>query len=127
MSNDPLDVIALLVALLTFVTSREIAAILGPYAAIVIAACAGAALSLSGNDKEMTLWRATWYVGVRILLAFVLTVALAKGIKAQFEWEPSVTLIPLAFGIGWVRDYDGMRSWAWGLIDKFFQRKADGR
>lgn len=127
MNNDPLDLVALLVALLTFVTSREVATILGPYAALMVAACGGAALSLSGNDRDMTLWRATLYVGVRVLVAFVLVVAIAKGIKAQFDVDPGITLIPLAFGIGWIRDYDGVRAWVGGIIDKIFSRKADGR
>lgn len=127
MNNDPLDIIALLVALLTFVTSREVAAILGPYAAIMVAACGGAAVSLSGNDREMTLWRATFYICVRVLLAFILTVAIAKGIKKGFEWEPGVTMVPIAFAIGWIRDYDGVRTWMGGIVDKFFSRKADGR
>lgn len=127
MPNEPLDVIALLVALLTFVTSREVATILGPYAAIVVASCAGAAISLSGNDRDMTLRAASWYIAVRVLLAFILTVAMAKGIEAGTGWKAGVTLIPLAFGIGWIRDYDGVRSWAGGVIDKFLSRKADGR
>lgn len=127
MNNDPLDATALLIFLLTFVTSREAAAVIGPYAAIIVAACGGAALSLSGNDKDMSLWRATWYVGVRVVLAVLIVVSLAKGIKSGFGWEPSVTLIPLAIGIGWIRDYDHVRSWVGGIIDKFFSRKADGR
>lgn len=120
---DPLDVIALLVALLTFVTGREVAVLIGPYAAIMVAACAGAAVSLSGNDREMTVPRAIWYVTIRVLVAFTLTSALASALKNWLSWNPAVTLIPLAFGIGWIRDYDGVRAWFGDVIDKFVSRK----
>lgn len=104
--NEPLDAPTLLAFILTFVTSREVAAILGPYAAIIVAATASAGLSLSRNDMITSLWRGMVYVGLRVMLASVLTVTAAKGLRAWLELDLAFTMIPLAILIAWVRDYD---------------------
>lgn len=104
--KDPLDAPTAIAFFLTFVTSREVAEILGPYAAIIVAATASAGLSLSRNDTVTTLWRGMVYVGLRVLLASVLTVTAAKGIKAALDLDLVFTMIPLAIVIAWVRDYD---------------------
>lgn len=112
LTHEPNDFVALLVALLAFVTSREVAILIGPYAAIVVSASAGAALSLSGNARAMKLMEAAWYVTIRILAAVVLTVALAELLQSVAPWaKPRYTLIPLAFGFGWIRDYNAIREW----------------
>ena len=125
--TDPQDIVSILIALIAFVVSKEVAHLVGPYAAIVVLACAGAALSLSGNEDDLTYGHAVMYVGVRVLVAVVLTVAIAELMHNVIPWaKPRVTLVPLAFGIGWVKDYGGIRTWLGEIIDKFATRRAGG-
>lgn len=110
MNPEPLDLIAALVALIALFTSKEIAQAIGPYAAIFVAACAGAAISISGNAKEMSAWEATWYVTARVLMAVVLTVTIAYIVKMKAGWDVRHTVIPIAFVIGWIRNYELLRE-----------------
>jgi len=124
--NEPVDFVALIIALFAMVTSVEIAQIIGPYASIMVLACAGAALSLSTNGKEMTTSQAVAYVSLRVVLAVALTVALAELLQKFVPWlNPRYTLIPLAFGIGWIRDYDTVRNWIGGIIDRLTTKRVD--
>jgi len=124
--NEPVDFVALVIALIAMITSVEVAQVIGPYASIVVLACAGAALSLSTNGKEMTTTQAVGYVSLRVVLAVSLTVALAELLQKFVPWlNPRYTLIPLAFGIGWIRDYDTVRSWFGSVIDRLFTKRID--
>jgi len=123
--GDPPDVVSLLIALVAIIASKEIAHLVGPYAAIVVLACAGASLSLSGSDENLTGFRAVVYIGVRVLVAVVLTVTLAELLQVAVPWlKPCYTLVPLAFGIGWIRDYSAVREWLGGIVDGIVKRKA---
>jgi hypothetical protein len=73
-----------MVALLAFITSRDVAIVAGPYAAIVILACAGAALSLSGAEERMSPFAGAWFIFVRVFIAVAITVALAEGMQWFF-------------------------------------------
>lgn len=122
---DPPDVVSLLVALVAFVVSKELAHLVGPYAAIVVLAAAGASLSLSGHDEEITGAHAFVYVAVRVLVAAVLTVSLAELLQLMVPWaKPRYTLVPLAFGIGWIRDYREVGAIAGDLVTSFLKRKV---
>ena len=126
MPPEPLDLVSLLIAILAFIVSKEIATAVGPYAAIVVLACAGAALSLSGIERQFNFPKAVWYVSIRILVAVVLTVSLAELLQHFAPWaKPRYTLIPLAFGIGWIRDYDSVRSWCRDLILRVINKRVD--
>jgi len=128
MQPEPLDLVSLLIALLAFIVSKDVAITVGPYASIVILACAGAGLSLSGNDKPMTLAQGCWYLTIRVLLAVSLTVGLAELLQKLIPWlAPRYTLIPLAFCIGWIRDYDSVRTFIGNLVSRILNRKADGQ
>lgn len=127
MNQNPIDLVGLLIALLAFAFSKDVAAIVGPYAAIVILASAGAALSLSGHEEHFAPFRAFIYVLIRILVAVTLTVALAELLQHFVpSFAPRFTLVPLAFGIGWIRDYDAVRQWCAGIIARVVGRKVDG-
>lgn len=124
--SEPLDLVGVIVAVLAFIVSRDVAATVGPYAAIVVLACAGASLSLSGSEKPMGVLAALWFVIARVLLAVALTVSIAELLENIAPWmKPRYTLSPIAFGIGWVKDYNQVRSWLAGLIDRFASKRID--
>lgn len=124
--NEPSDLLTLLVALIALITGREVAALIGPYAAIMVLACAGAGVALSGVDKHMTNWEAARYVSFRVLVAVCFTVAAAELVQQWFAWaKPRYTLMPLAFIIGWVRDYNAIAKSVAEAIAGVFKRKTD--
>lgn len=123
--NDPQDVVSLLVALVALIASKEIAHLVGPYAAIVVLACAGASLSLSGHEDQFTYGKALIFVAVRVMVAVVLTVTLAELLEKVVPWaSPRHTLVPLAFGIGWIRDYRPVREFFGDIIRRIVAKKV---
>lgn len=121
--QEPIDFVAFVVAVLAMIASKEVAVLVGPYAAIMVLACAGSALSLSLSDQEFTLRQAVFYVTLRVLLAIVLTIALAQLLESVASWaKPKYTVAPLAFVIGYIRDYKAVFKWlaetAKGLVGK---------
>jgi len=123
--GDPPDVVTLLIALVALIASKEIAHLVGPYAAIVVLAAAGASLSLSGHEEEVKGVDAFLYVSVRILVAVVLTVTMAELLQVAVPWlKPRYTLVPLAFGIGWVREYRDVRAFIGNLIAGALKRRV---
>lgn len=124
--TDPLDIVALMIALLAFLVSKEVASIAGPYAAIAILACAGSALCLSGVEEKLTPMAGVFFIALRVLVAITITVALAEGVEWAFpSLKPRYTLAPIAFAIGWIRDYNTVRTWAGGLVERVLGRKVD--
>lgn len=132
MNNDPLDLIALFIALFTLVATKEVAQLAGPYAAIMVWGCAGAAVSLSGHRETMGAREAVWYVSVRVFLAIALTVMLAEVLQAVLPettskvLQPRYTVGPIAFLLGWVRDYNVAIQWLVERGKRLFTRKVDG-
>src|SRR6185369_3806599 len=82
-STDPLDLVGLLIALFAFVVRKEIAATVGPDAAVIVLACAGAAVARSGHEK-MSAREACWYVTWRAFVAVAVTVMLAELLQIGF-------------------------------------------
>lgn len=115
MQGHPEQFVQFLVLLLTYVVSRDLAYLLGPYIAIGIAAAAGAALALGSNGAMK--WRAVvFYVGLRIVMAIVLTVAIAEMLYSFSSMSKMAALgmMPLiAFCIGVIRDYGSAFDKAW--------------
>lgn len=120
MQNEPLDVIALLVVLITYVTSREVASLLGPYAAIIVSASAGAAVSLPLRSSAMDQWwQPMGYIIVRVMLAVLLTVALANVVHVYVpDLQLRVLLVPISIGIGLVWDYGAVLKWGGNALKK---------
>lgn len=126
MPNDPKNLIEVLIALLTLITSLEIAQLLGPYAAIVTASGAGAFLSLASTSKEMPRWWNPWvYVVIRVILAIVITVPLARLLGGVASWlVPNITLIPIALGLGLISDYETVRQWLLKRVQRKIEEKV---
>lgn len=126
MQNDPADLITLLIALIALITGREVAALVGPYAAVAVLACAGAGVALSGVDRHMSNLEAAKYVSFRVFCAVCFTVGLAELAQSLVPWaKPRYTLMPLAFLIGFVKDYGAIATWLGERIKGIFQRKLD--
>ena len=124
--QEPVDFVTLFIALFAMVTSLEVAHLVGPYAAIIVLAAAGAALALSTNKEEMRLIQAVWYICIRMILAISLTVALAEFMQAIAPiLKPRYTLIPVAFGIGWIKDYSEIRTWLGSIINRWASKRVD--
>ncbi len=104
-TTDPSDLITVIATILAMITSPETAQILAPYAGIVIAAIAGAGLSLSGKMEDMGAMKSIRYISIRVLTATSLAVLLAFCLQAIFLQIPArAAVIPIAFLIGWIRD-----------------------
>lgn len=127
MPTDPVDLMGFLVALLLLVTSNEIAQAVGPMAAIIVAASAGAAISISGHEQEMRALRAMWYVTVRVMVAVALSSSVSWAIHKATGWDARTMLVPVAFGLGWIRDYDELRKRVGVVLGRVFTRKLDGK
>lgn len=128
--QDPPDLMALLIVLLTAITTQEVARAVGPYAAIFVASCGGAALKLSGlknspdTDNPLTRWEGCKYVAIRVLLATVLTVTGANLLHQVADWaKPQYTLVPIAFVLGY--DYKVLFRWIGTLADKWTNRQIE--
>lgn len=115
--QEPVDFIALVVAILAMLTSHQVAGLIGPYAAIAVLAIAGAGISFSLNEGEFSIWQAMYYVSIRVLLAVVITVSMAELLVQFVDWaKPRYTIAPLALVIGLITDFKK----AWGFIKENF-------
>ena len=125
-NNEPTDLITLLIALIAVLTGREIAQLVGPYAAIIVLACAGAGVALSKADHEMSNFQAGKYVSLRVLMAVCFTIAVAEFLQNYVPGiKPRYSLVPIAFLIGWVKDYNSIASWIGERISVVVKRKTD--
>lgn len=126
MQNQPLDLVALVIALLAFIVSKDAAMTVGPYAAIVILACAGATLSLSGIEEQMGIMKSAVFITIRVIVAISATVFIAELVQwAVPRLEPRYTLSPIAFGIGWIKDYNHVREVVGGMFQRVLSKKID--
>ncbi|MFA6168948.1 MAG: hypothetical protein WC700_20145 [Gemmatimonadaceae bacterium] len=100
-----------------------------------MSASAGSALSLSATEKVMQKWwQPMYYIALRVGVAVVLTVAIAELAHSQVpEMKPRTLLVPLAFGIGWMSDYNSVMRWIGAALKKVLPgwlsslgRKNDG-
>jgi len=126
-NTEPIDFMALVMVFVAFLTNKEIAAQIGPYATIVILSCAGAGYSLSESETVRNRTQTCWYVLYRVGLAFFFSVTIAKGVQHFFPWaEPIYTVVPVAFCIGLM---DTIKRWVspyWDrIIDKWLPPKSD--
>lgn len=127
MQQEPLDLLAIIAVLLTFIVSKDVASALSPYAAIVMLSCAGACLALSGAEEKMSMWKAVFFVALRVILAVAITVSVAEILQNIIPWlKPRYSLSPIALGIGWIRDFNQVRDWLGRLADRLATKKIDG-
>ncbi|RDF48971.1 hypothetical protein DWA13_20635, partial [Acinetobacter baumannii] len=97
---DPLDLIGLVVAIITYIASREIAEVVSPYVAIIIAASVAGGWALS-KEGELNGYQSFKFLLLRVGTAFIFAVTLAQLFHMAAAWMlPRYTAIPIAFMIG---------------------------
>ncbi|MBL8518180.1 MAG: hypothetical protein JNM76_14560 [Betaproteobacteria bacterium] len=121
------DFAGLMALLLGLFMSAEVANVISHYVTLLIAAGCGAYLSITDNDREMTAAQAVGYVLVRMLLAVLLTVPTAMWlVSIGGAWlAPNITLVPIALGIGWLKDPKSVRDWVVARLAGFLGRRVD--
>ncbi len=123
-SNTVADVVSLFVLISTIMFSNEVAAVVGPYVAIVVAAAIGASFSLARRDRSARM-EALWFF-LRVCGLAVLIAGSTAAMAARFH--PNLTeralLAPMAFLIGLVGDnWSGVARWTVDFVRDFVFRK----
>lgn len=124
-NTDPADLVGLIIAVLTYFASKEIAEIIGPYIAICIAAtmAAGWALSRAG---ELTGFQSLKFMLLRAGTAIIFAVTLAQLFHMALPWlQTRYTMIPIAFLIGLVKDLDELKSYKDSIVGWIRNRGKD--
>lgn len=96
------DVIGLFVFIATLMFSSEVAAVVGPYMVIVIAASIGGSFALARREPG-TRAQAVWFFFRVVGLAVLMTGGLAYGVAVWHpEFSPRLTIAPIALVVGYV-------------------------
>lgn len=109
MSQQPIaDIVGLAVFIAALIFSTEVAAVVGPYMVIVVAATLGASFKVARRDKSTRTSAVLFFLRV-VGMAVILTVALAVALNSyRPDLSPRVTVAPIALLIGFV-------DWPWAL------------
>lgn len=127
MNSSQLDPVSVAIALASVLFGPPLAAIIGPYAVILISATVGAAWSLGRRDPAAKL-SAAWYFLRLNATAILVTVSVAKlaGIwlgLADHSW----LLAPIALVVGGVGDdWPGVGKWLVATAGRIFERRTGG-
>jgi len=125
--TEPPDIVSVLLALFAgFFATQDMAQAIVPYMAIILAALAGAGISLShGGGEKMPMLAGLWYVGVRVLLAVTITIWLADWLNSFVPtMQPRKTMVPIALLIGCVRDWESVRRFIFRLLRREVESKV---
>lgn len=112
-----LDIVTVAIALLTLITGPEIAAMVGPYSVILLAAIGGAAWSASAMPAA-TSGATVRHIAFMVGLAVIGTVPLAEGvarlagIEARWAFGPVAAVIAARpdWIVGWLRRWFSRRT-----------------
>jgi ABC-type branched-subunit amino acid transport system permease subunit len=121
-----LDPVAVAVVIAATVFAPDVAAVVGPYAVIVLAAAIGAAWALS-REQPTTRWRALYFFMRLIGTAVCVTVALATTAEQFFGGgiRSTVMLAPIALLVGGIGDdWPAVGKWALGLLQRAIEAFA---
>ena len=105
MQTSPPDIFALILSILLWFSGPEMAKLVTPYVAIILASGVAASWALSGleipPDKKWTWWNSMWFFLIRILTAVIFSVTIANIVHDAFSSVPwGVSLLIVAAGIG---------------------------
>jgi hypothetical protein len=102
------DIVALFTFIAALIFSAEVAAVVGPYMVIVIAATLGASFKVARREKSTRTSAALFFLRV-VGMAVLFTSGLAAALNAyRPDLSPRVTVAPIALLIGFV-------DWPWAL------------
>ena len=127
MNTSQLDPVSVAIALASILFGPHLAAIIGPYAVILISATVGAAWALGRRDPAAKV-SAAWYFLRLNATAILITVSIAKlaGIwlgVADHSW----LLAPIALVVGGVGDdWPVVGRWLVAAAGRIFERRAGG-
>lgn len=110
---NPVDFATLLVALGALIFGEPLAALIGPYAVIVLGSLAGAALNLTRREAFATRLQALSYVTTLVVFALLMTVPMSLWLESHIAVKASWTLGPVAIlvaGIG--HEWPEVLRWA---------------
>lgn len=122
-----LDPVAVAALLASIIFGPELAAIIGPYAVILLSSLVGAAWALGRRDTSVKL-NACWFVLRLAATAMLVTVPLAALI-GRLTWggDASWMLAPIALIVGAVGDdWPRVGQWAFSCLGRVFERRAGG-
>lgn len=125
MTNPNLDPVSVAVALLTVSIGPQLAAIVGPYAVIVLAAITGAAWAL-GRREASTRTNAFVYFGRITATAVLLSVAIESAVHRWImPTETHWLLAPIALLVGGIGDdWPAVGRWFIERIGRLIERRA---
>ena len=121
-----IDPISASTAFAAVLVGPELAHIVGPYAVILLASTTGAAWAL-GRTAPMSSRVSAILFFLRLnLMALLLTVPLAHGASAAFEFnEANWLLAPIALGIGAIgNDWPAIGKWFVTRLGRIFERRT---
>jgi len=109
MNQQPVvDIVGLFVFIAAMIFSNEVAAVVGPYMVIVVAATLGASFKVARREKTTRTSAVLFFLRV-VGMAVILTVALALVLNSyRPDLSPRVTVAPIALLIGFI-------DWPWAL------------
>jgi len=119
-----LEFVAVMTTLASVLFGREMAGIVGPYAAIIFGAAIGGFLSAS--RRPQTTRTATFaYVVLIVLVALLFTATASQFVSSYFKFEDARPFFgPVAFVIAWVGpDWPKAYPWAVSLVRAFIERR----
>jgi hypothetical protein len=127
MNQTHLDPVSVAIALASVIFGPAMAAIVGPYAVIIIAATVGAAWALGRREQGSRLG-AVWYFMLMNGTAVMVTVSLAK-LAGRYlgDTDPYWLLAPIALVVGGVgEDWPKVGRWAFSRVARVFERRLSG-
>jgi len=127
MNQSHLDPVSVAIALASVIFGPAMAAIIGPYAVIIIASTVGAAWAL-GRREEGARLGAAWYFLRLNATAVLVTVALAQ-LAGRYLGGGDLywLLAPIALIVGCVGDdWPKVGRWVFTRVGRLFERRLNG-
>lgn len=121
----PLDIVAVVIAVASLLFGPSMAAIVGPYAVIFLGAVVGAVYSASGRVQTAKIGTFA-YCALMVVISVAVTVPVAELAAPYIRITESRSLFfPVSAAIAGVGDkWPGVFAWAWSLVRSIAERRA---
>jgi hypothetical protein len=105
MNIHSLDPVAVALFWASVFLDPKVAAIVGPYAVIILAAVGGTSYALGDNETITGRVAAFWFLLRGVLWACLITVPISTFVATRYEdWQAQWFFVPAAAGIGYASD-----------------------